>query len=92
MEVYGWNKRSMNAERMTYSYILDDHEKYMLPYRLDSAIIHQFYDLTSTRLRLQSFGICLDDESQVRTLIRRNLTDTQLQETPDYWTFSCPKK
>ena len=29
--------------------------------------IHQFYDLASTRLRLQSFGICLHDEPWVWT-------------------------
>ena len=35
--------------------------------------IHQFYDSASTRLRLQSFGIRLDDEPRVGTLLRRNL-------------------
>ena len=31
--------------------------------------------MTSTRLRLQSFGIHLDDKPRVRTQIRRNLVD-----------------
>ena len=38
-----------------------------------STSIHQFYDSALTRLRLQSFGICLDDEPQVRTPLCRNL-------------------
>ena len=38
-----------------------------------STLIHQFYDSTSTWLRLQSFGIRLKDEPLVRTLLRQNL-------------------
>ena len=33
------------------------------------------YDLTSTRLRLQSFVICLDNKPRVETSIRRNLVE-----------------
>ena len=39
----------------------------------NSTSIHQFYDLASTRLRLQSFGISLDDDSLVGSLLRRYL-------------------
>ena len=35
--------------------------------QLNLASIHQFYDSTSARLRLQSFGIRLDDEPRVKT-------------------------
>ena len=37
--------------------------------RLDSTSIHQFHDSTLTRLRLQSFGISLENEPWVGTLI-----------------------
>ena len=35
--------------------------------------IQQFYDSALTRLRLQSFSICLDNKSWVRTMLRQNL-------------------
>ena len=39
----------------------------------NSTSIHQFYYSASTRLSLQSFGICLDDESRVPTPLRQYL-------------------
>ena len=39
----------------------------------NSTSIHQFYDLASTWLRLQSFGIHLGDEPRVGTPLCRNL-------------------
>ena len=38
-----------------------------------SSLIHQFYDLTTTRLRTQPCALRLIDECQVGTLIRRSL-------------------
>ena len=38
-----------------------------------STSLHQFYDSASTWLRLQSFGIRLDNKPWVRTPLRRNL-------------------
>ena len=38
----------------------------------NSTSIHQFYDSASTRLRLQSFGIRLNDETGVGTPLRQN--------------------
>ena len=42
----------------------------------NSGSIHQFYDLASTRLRLQSLSNRLDDEFRVGTPLRRNLHST----------------
>ena len=39
----------------------------------NSTSIFQFCDSASTRLRLQSFDICLDDEPRVGTPLRRYL-------------------
>ena len=40
-----------------------------LDIQLDSTSIHQLYDLATTRLRLQSFGIRLENEPRVGTPI-----------------------
>ena len=42
----------------------------------NSTSIFQFCDLASTRLRLQSFDIRLDDEARVGTSLRQNLMKT----------------
>ena len=42
----------------------------------NSTSIHQLYDSALTRLRLQSFGIRLDDEPQVGTPLRQCLPIT----------------
>ena len=39
------------------------------------TLVHQFYDLTTIRLRYQSFDNRLEDESRVRTPICRSLSD-----------------